>query len=35
MEPNRRKSVKREMKIMEKLDHANIAKLYEAFESHK
>jgi len=35
MEPNRRKSVNREMKIMEKLDHANIAKLYEAFESHK
>lgn len=35
MEPNRRKSVKREMKIMEKLDHPNIAKLYEAFESHK
>lgn len=35
MEPNRRKSVKREMKIMEKLDHVNIAKLYEAFESHK
>ena len=35
MEPNRRKSVKREMKIMERLDHANIAKLYEAFESHK
>jgi MAP/microtubule affinity-regulating kinase len=35
MEPNRRKSVKREMKIMEKLDHPNIAKLYEAFESNK
>lgn len=35
IEPNRRKSVKREMKIMEKLDHPNIAKLYEAFESHK
>jgi serine/threonine protein kinase len=35
MEPNRRKSVKREMKIMEKLDHPNIGKLYEAFESHK
>lgn len=33
IEPNRRKSVKREMKIMEKLDHPNIAKLYEAFES--
>ena len=35
LEPNRRKSVKREMKIMERLDHPNIAKLYEAFESHK
>ena len=35
LEPNRRKSVKREMKIMEKLDHPNIAKLYEVFESHK
>lgn len=35
LEPNRRKSVKREMKIMEKLDHPHIAKLYEAFESHK
>jgi serine/threonine protein kinase len=35
IEPNRRKSVKREMKIMEKLDHPNIAKLYEAFESPK
>ena len=35
MEPNRRKSVKREMKIMEKLDHDHIAKLFEVFESHK
>lgn len=35
IEPNRKKSVKREMKIMEKLDHPNIAKLYEAFESPK
>ena len=35
MEPNRRKSVKREMKIMEKLDHEHIAKLFEVFESHK
>ena len=35
MEPNRRKSVKREMKIMEKLDQDHIAKLYEVFESHK
>ena len=35
MEPNRRKSVKREMKIMEKLDQEHIAKLYEVFESHK
>lgn len=35
LEPNRRKSVKREMKIMEKLDNPNIAKLYEVFESYK
>ena len=35
IEPNRKKSVKREMKILEKLDHPNIAKLYEAFESSK
>lgn len=34
-EPNRRKSVKREMKIMEKLDHEHIAKLFEVFESPK
>jgi len=35
LEPNRRKSVKREIKIMEKIDHECLAKLYEAFESHK
>jgi len=35
LEPNRRKSVKREIKIMEKIDHDCLAKLYEAFESHK
>jgi len=35
LEPNRRKGVKREIKIMEKLDHQNIAKLYEAFDTHK
>ena len=35
LEPNRRKSVKREMKIMVKLDHPNNAKLYEVFESQK
>lgn len=35
LEPNRRKSVKREIKIMEKLDHQHIAKLYEAFDTHK
>lgn len=35
LEPNRRKGVKREIKIMEKLDHINIAKLYEAFDTHK
>ena len=35
LEPNRRKSVKREIKIMEKIDHECLAKLFEAFESHK
>ena len=35
LEPNRRKSVKREIKIMERLDHKGIAKLYEAFDTHK
>jgi len=35
LEPNRRKSVKREIKIMERLDHPNIAKLFEAFDTHK
>ena len=35
LEPNRRKSVKREIKIMEKVDHECLAKLYEGFESHK
>ncbi len=33
LEPNRRKSVKREIKIMERLDHKNIAKLFEAFDT--
>eukprot|EP00347_Sterkiella_histriomuscorum_P013145 403365841 len=28
-------SVKREIKIMERLDHKGIAKLYEAFDTHK
>lgn len=35
LEPNRRKGVKREIKIMEKLNHENIAKLYEAFDTLK
>lgn len=35
LEPNRKKGVKREIKIMEKLDHPNIAKLFEAFDTHK
>lgn len=34
LEPNRKKSVKREIKIMERLDHIGIAKLYEAFDTH-
>jgi MAP/microtubule affinity-regulating kinase len=35
LEPNRRKSVKREIKIMERLEHKGIAKLYEGFDTHK
>ena len=35
LEPNRRKSVKREIKIMERLEHPGIATLYEAFDTHK
>lgn len=35
LEPNRRKSVKREIKIMERLDHKAIAKLYESFDTNK
>jgi MAP/microtubule affinity-regulating kinase len=35
LDPDRRKGVKREIKIMEKLDHPHIAKLYEAFDTHK
>ena len=35
MEPNNGMSAKREMKIMETLDHEHIVKLFEVFESHK
>lgn len=35
LEPNRRKSVKREIKILEKLEHVGISRLYEAFDTHK
>ena len=35
LEPNRRKSVKREIKIMEKLEHECLAQMYETFESTK
>lgn len=35
LEPNRRKSVKREIKILERLEHDGITRLYEAFDTHK
>lgn len=35
LEPNRRKSVKREIKILERLEHVGISRLYEAFDTHK
>ena len=35
LEPNRKKSVKREIKIMERLEHRGIAKLYESFDTNK
>jgi len=34
-EPQRQKSVQREMKILEKLDHPNIVKLYAAFDTRR
>jgi len=34
-EPNRRKSVKREIKLMEKMKHPNIIQLYEIIDTHK
>jgi MAP/microtubule affinity-regulating kinase len=34
-EPNRRKSVKREIKLMEKMKHKHIIQLYEIIDTHK
>jgi len=34
-EPNRRKSVKREIKLMEKMRHQHIVELYEIIDTHK
>ena len=34
-EPNRRKSVKREIKLMEKMKHVNIIQLYEIIDTEK
>lgn len=33
MDPMRRKSVRREIKLMQKMDHANIIKIHETFET--
>jgi serine/threonine protein kinase len=34
-EPNRRKSVKREIRLMEKMKHKNIIQLYEIIDTSK
>lgn len=34
-EPNRRKSVKREIKLMEKMKNLHIVQLYEIIDTHK
>ena len=35
LEPQRRKSVRREIKIMERIRHEHIARLVEAFDTSK
>lgn len=32
-DPNRQKSVRREIKLLQKMNHPNIVKIYEAFET--
>ena len=34
MDPMRRKSVRREIKLMQKMDHDNIIKIYDTFETN-
>lgn len=35
LEPNRRRNLKREIQIMQKIKHPTLVAMYEAFESKK